>query len=55
VVLDIWRGDAALGSCVVNLPQHNYCGFDATAFEIEVTALDQVLCGSQRTLDICPP
>ena len=54
VTFDISRGDALLGSCQVHLPEHNYCGFDATVFEVSVTGQQQVLCGSRRTLDICP-
>ena len=52
--LYVLKGDALLGSCQVRLAEHNYCGFNATAIEITVSKQDQVLCGSQRTLDICP-
>jgi hypothetical protein len=54
VTLDVWRGDALLGSCQLYLPEHNYCGFNATALAISVTDQQQIVCGSPRTLDICP-
>ena len=54
VTLYISRGEVGLGTCQVHLTEHNYCGFNATALEITVTDLDQVLCGSPRVLDICP-
>jgi len=53
VTIRILREGTELGVCAVHLPEHNYCGFDATYLGIAVDPTGQVQCGAAFQFDIC--